>query len=506
MTSTEQDSQQETEAREPPRSRQLGNPFSPFLTALYAGAWGLLILQGWEMRAGSDPAAWLYDPVNTAQRIVTRDLEYAEANEMPTPSYSVRRALFGTFDEALETSIAIQRSTVDSVAFRVGFEDGDYPRHVRANASLAVLLAEAGQLEEALEYAEQTLAPEVRDAIHSIYAKGNAGPAMEEAESPNSSDPQALEILADAGLEDWLIERPAIRLLSQLGDDDAASAISQQTLKRGSRWQRRNDALTAVNLLLVALGAGLLIAVVRQSGQRNPATRVAVPWSIELGVAVLIRADVWRNFYYVAVAQVGEQFSYPNWLDPFYSWGTLISSLPLLWLVNRHLVASSPGAFLKTFGMRASQQRAFSVLANGMGALAIAVLGTTAIAWGTWGLGLERHWAEGLNETLIWGSTFEVIQTCADYVFWTPVFEELAFRGLLFYSLRNRYSTWQAAGLSAAIFSAMHFYSLPGFLMTFWVGLVWAVAFERARSLWPGILAHSLYNLFFVLGILLFYR
>ncbi len=52
----------------------------------------------------------------------------------------------------------------------------------------------------------------------------------------------------------------------------------------------------------------------------------------------------------------------------------------------------------------------------------------------------------------------------------------------------------------------LHFYSLPGFLMTFWSGLVWALAFESTRSLLPGIAAHAVYNGLYVAGLVLLYR
>jgi membrane protease YdiL (CAAX protease family) len=91
-------------------------------------------------------------------------------------------------------------------------------------------------------------------------------------------------------------------------------------------------------------------------------------------------------------------------------------------------------------------------------------------------------------------------------VLWTPAFEELAFRGLLYFSLRHRLGPVAAATLTAGFFAGLHFYSLPGFLMTFWSGFVWALAFERAGSLLPGIGAHALYNGLYVAGLLLAYR
>ena len=42
--------------------------------------------------------------------------------------------------------------------------------------------------------------------------------------------------------------------------------------------------------------------------------------------------------------------------------------------------------------------------------------------------------------------------------------------------------------------------------MTAWSGLVWALAFERLRSVVPGIAAHAVYNLLYVAELLLLYR
>ena len=495
--------------------RSLPNPFSPLFTALYVAAWTLVMLQGWGSRIDSSPTAWLSDPANTAQRVIVRDLELAEANESPGLLQPVRRALFGSFEEVLDVSVAIQRDATESIAARVGIEgDGEdegFEDLLQSNAGLSVLLAEAGELQKAFERAEQTLDPEIESAIRTIYGER----AGDKPTTPKVNR-RALESLAEAGLSDWLLERPAVRLLARAGKTEPAANISRRIERRGARWQRRVEALTAANYLLIAAGAVLIAAMARGAAQRkfsphnssandSPSNNV-VPWSMALGFAVLVRADFWNRFYFVTLNQLAIQFSQPEWLDPFYTWGTLIASLPLLWLIHRYLLVSSPVGFFKTFGLSPTQLRASAVFSIAAAALAIDLLGTTALAWGSWGLGFEGHWAEGLDETLIWGSTREVIESCIDYMLWTPIFEELVFRGLLFYTLRNRFGAWEAAAMSAVLFSAIHFYSLPGFLMTFWSGFVWAIAFERARSLLPGILAHSVYNLFFVLGILLVYR
>ena len=156
-----------------------------------------------------------------------------------------------------------------------------------------------------------------------------------------------------------------------------------------------------------------------------------------------------------------------------------------------------------TFGLAAPLS---TVLRVALCAIAIDLLGTHALAWTSWGFGVSSSWAEGFDEILVWGSHPEALLTGADYVLWAPALEELAFRGLLYYSLRHRLSPLVAATVTAVFFAGLHFYSLPGFLMTLWSGLVWALAFERLRSLLPGIGAHAVYNGLYIAGLVLLYR
>jgi membrane protease YdiL (CAAX protease family) len=52
----------------------------------------------------------------------------------------------------------------------------------------------------------------------------------------------------------------------------------------------------------------------------------------------------------------------------------------------------------------------------------------------------------------------------------------------------------------------MHGTSVPAFIGIFWSGLVWALVFERCRSLLPAIIAHSTGNMLALASVLLFYR
>jgi len=74
-----------------------------------------------------------------------------------------------------------------------------------------------------------------------------------------------------------------------------------------------------------------------------------------------------------------------------------------------------------------------------------------------------------------------------------PFAEELLFRGVIFAGLVQRMPLWVAAGLSGIIFGAAH--GDPwGFVPLAVTGTGLALLYYRTRSLWPNILAHSVFN------------
>jgi membrane protease YdiL (CAAX protease family) len=52
----------------------------------------------------------------------------------------------------------------------------------------------------------------------------------------------------------------------------------------------------------------------------------------------------------------------------------------------------------------------------------------------------------------------------------------------------------------------VHGYGMIGLASVFWSGIIWAVAYERTRSLWPAILAHGVNNLLVTAEFLWLYR
>lgn len=75
-----------------------------------------------------------------------------------------------------------------------------------------------------------------------------------------------------------------------------------------------------------------------------------------------------------------------------------------------------------------------------------------------------------------------------------PIAEEAVFRGVLVSALLRRRSRAIAYGVSAAVFAILHFNAFTFVpILMLGVGLAWL--FERSRSLWTSVAAHSVFNL-----------
>ena len=79
-----------------------------------------------------------------------------------------------------------------------------------------------------------------------------------------------------------------------------------------------------------------------------------------------------------------------------------------------------------------------------------------------------------------------------------PVVEEFTFRGALFASLTRRFSVPWAGVITTLVFVALHAPDKlgwwPGFVAVGFLGALLLVLRLRYKSLWPGMLAHCLYN------------
>jgi membrane protease YdiL (CAAX protease family) len=78
-------------------------------------------------------------------------------------------------------------------------------------------------------------------------------------------------------------------------------------------------------------------------------------------------------------------------------------------------------------------------------------------------------------------------------ILFAPFVEEIFFRGFLFQGFRQKYGWVNAMLVSSAVFAVAHLDPVA-LIPTFILGLLLAYLYQRANSLWPGIILHFLVN------------
>ena len=107
-------------------------------------------------------------------------------------------------------------------------------------------------------------------------------------------------------------------------------------------------------------------------------------------------------------------------------------------------------------------------------------------------LGFEKGPTKAEEQARIMASSFFIL---TDATVWAPLCEELWFRALLYTSLRTRLGVAPSAVVTATLFASVHY---PESLVTaaafFFPAVLSSLWYERTRSLWPNVIAHSLMN------------
>ncbi|MAS91563.1 MAG: hypothetical protein CMO55_00080 [Verrucomicrobiales bacterium] len=170
-------------------------------------------------------------------------------------------------------------------------------------------------------------------------------------------------------------------------------------------------------------------------------------------------------------------------------------SVPCLWMVLR--LTPSPKAALRAFELIRSKWPAGKLILFGL--VGIAWLGIELILlrlFAPTGMGLEDAIRpEFLDRKFAIANGFLIAGLVA------PICEEVIFRGFLWGGLTPRFGGIPAAVLTSALFALLHGYSQVGLIATFGYGLVFCWMFARSGSLWPGIIAHGLFNIVVLLQV-----
>jgi len=175
----------------------------------------------------------------------------------------------------------------------------------------------------------------------------------------------------------------------------------------------------------------------------------------------------------------------------------LVSSTPIalaaLWAAGWRR-GGDVGAAAERLGLSGSLLEAPRAFAAGLAVLPL--IGVGMLVPATLLADEASHWSNPYVD-LVLGGGFEQWRLLAlEAGVFAPIFEELAFRGVLFAALRARLSFVPAAAASSAVFAIAHPYDLAGALAILWVGAVLCWLYERTGSLVACMVAHSAFNLF----------
>lgn len=368
----------------------------------------------------------------------------------------------------------------------------------RSKLRLAILLGESSRQDEAVAEAAGWLNQGLFTGLFEQLIVGAYG--SQPLTSAQEVDLQAA--LAEAMPSGWFYNQLSARLAQRGGDHARLAIVEEQNAGKADHVQQGIRPLLVTEVICLLIGSVMLLGIVRLQGQRVDILRVHLPgvpppWSGRIAMAVILRGGTLGVLTTVAFLSVPsfEQSVLSAFVIP-------LANIPLLILAYVHLLKPAGLTFWNGFGLRMKNANP--------GRLACIIVAVIAAGlWGEWVLGrtaelfdLSNHWTEWFDPNLVWASAPKLTVSLLEYVVFAPICEEIAFRGLLYATLRRRLAFFPAAIISTSIFALAHGYSLVGFISVFWSGFLWAWIYERTGSLIPGMVAHAMNNLLVCLTVM----
>ncbi len=431
------------------------------------------------------------DPDRALDLMVSRTLD-AQDSLRRTPEWQQWMAdwTMGSDDEAREQAIQWYRELVETT---------DDPL---SKLRLAILLGESGQEAAALTETKRWQGRGASTFLfgHLIEAAYGTQPLT------RTQEIELQATLAEALPSGWFHDHLAARLAGRAGNQDLLTSVNEQGVLREDQVQQWILPVIGFELMCLVMGSIMLLVVARLRGQRMDILRLHVPgvpppWSGETAAAVILRGGA-MGVVTTAVILSSSSFQH----GAFRVLAIPLANLPLLVLAYVQLLKPAGLTFTNGFGL--------GIKREDLGRLACAVLAVVAAGlWGEWVMGraaeflhVTNHWTEWFDRDLVWGTPPVIAVSILEYVVFAPIFEELAFRGLLFAMLRRRFEFLPAALISTSLFALAHGYSLIGFISVFWSGFLWAWIYERTGSLIPSMVAHAMNNLLVCLTVMALLR
>jgi len=312
--------------------------------------------------------------------------------------------------------------------------------------------------------------------------------------------------LAEEVPANWFYFQLATTLAAKEQDTKLEESLRQQFVQLTDPQLWNGRILLVVECGLVGIGVVVLFLLGVRSW-RNRRNRphqdddlIQTPWSFGDGFAVLVRGGA------VTILLIGVIVLVPNGDIILETYGSLLLYVPTVILAALLLGRSQGTSLLAVWGCKRPFPARGAFLSVVGSVVALGLLGDLLIVLGGEAFEWSVNWRDWFLPQLVWGSQLDLFKTGFEVVLLAPVFEEIIFRGLLYSTLRAKFTRPFSIIGSALIFALAHGYGFVAFLAVFWSGLLWAWAYERTGSILPGICAHALNNGLVVYSLVAIFR
>ncbi len=470
-------------ASPPPPSPPQLSPWVTAVCAVFAGGYLAFALATTSL----SPLDRLEFPEESLERLASREMDLREALRL-APDW--KRTLYTAFS-----------GTEDSLADAIEWYDELVSMGASPQAQLyrVVLEAEAGQANRVstvlVPWEFQGESPfRMAQWVRAAYLRSDLDSEM------------ARVLLVEIRTElptGWFADILTARIAGRLGDAGIKKEAEAAVAARGDALLDRWIALIIGQMTVLVLGLIMLARLVGVGDRGNPLAGAGAgppsttmvsnaplppPWPARDGYSLFIRGVFGFILAGLVSATLLPKESLYNGI------GTLVAGAPLLWWLARYLKVRGL-SMSEVFGLKPAPGGIARLGGVTLAVVGLSVLGEIAINLASEAFHIKPHWADGLIENMLWGPPWVVVGETLDSVVWAPLIEEIAFRGLLYATLRMSVGMWPAVGISALLFALVHGYGAIGFASVLWSGMLWAVAYERSRSLLPAMLAHMINNL-----------
>lgn len=430
------------------------------------------------------------DPERALNLMVNRTMEIEEALKRAPPwEQALYNLTMGSGDSERTQSIVWYKELAEVSSDPI------------VQLNLAVLEGEDRKLAAVSEKAQKWSKKDAPFPLYARFVEGAYG-----TESLEKDAEQELQAeLAEAVPAGWFYDRLAVNLAHRAGDVALQGTVEAGSVARGARLLVRSRWFAFAELAFMLVGTTVLVTLWFRRRPHEEALRVSSaslppPWPGGIGSQVLLRGGALGAVLTLAFLFAAMDHASLRVL------AIPLSNLPLLFLAYQHLLKPSGLTLREGFGLSPTPGHAWRIAGAVPAIVAVGLLGEWVMGKIAEPLNLSSHWTEWFDGDLVWAAPSVLAVSLTEYVFFAPVFEEVAFRGILFAILRRRYAWGPSALISAGIFAIAHGYGLLGFISVFWSGLIWAWAYEKTGSLLPGMIAHALNNLLVCLSVIALLR